>query len=204
MTRNQEIVIATGNAGKLREFQALFAEYRLRALPQSQFSVPGVEETGVTFAENALLKARHAAAHTRRPAIADDSGIAVDCLDGAPGVRSARYAGEQATDDENLELLLRNLDSIHAAPASARYHCAIVYVSGAEDASPLLAQATWEGRIVRQPQGTEGFGYDPVFYVPTHGCTAAQLAPAVKNAISHRGQALQKLLEQMRQARVLC
>lgn len=201
--REREIVIASGNPGKLREIEQLFSGYGIRILPQSAFSVSAAAETGDTFAENALIKAKHAAAHTGLSAIADDSGLAVDGLDGAPGVRSARYAGEQATDSENLALLLRNLAAVEPAGLSARYHCAMVYVSRVTGNPPLLAQASWEGRIVRQAQGAGGFGYDPIFHVPEQGCTAAQLAPEVKNAISHRGQALRQLLEKMRQAGAL-
>ena len=200
---SREIVLASGNPGKLREFSRLLSAWQIRVLPQSAFAVPSVEETGAGFAENALLKARHAALHTCRPVIADDSGIEVDVLNGEPGVYSARYAGADASDGENLSVLLRKVKALGVREPAARFRCVSVYVRSAGDAEPLIAQGVWEGHIVDQPAGNNGFGYDPIFYVPTHGCTSAQLPPPVKNAISHRGQALRKLVKLMKEAKTL-
>ena len=199
----REIVVASANPGKLREFSQLFSAWQIRVLPQSEFAVPPVAETGASFEENALLKARHGATHARRPVIADDSGIEVDVLNGEPGIYSARYAGEGATDAENLALLLRNIASAGARQPAARFRCVIAYVRGPDDPEPLVARGVWEGHIVDKPAGNNGFGYDPVFYVPTHGCTSAELPPPVKNSISHRGQALRNLLELMKEAKAL-
>lgn len=198
---SKEIVVASANPGKLREFSSLFADYQVEVLPQSAFAVPAVAETGAGFAENALLKARHGAAYAGRPVIADDSGLEVDVLDGAPGIYSARYAGEGASDADNLALLLRNIAATGAHHPTARFHCVIAYLRTADDPEPLLAQGVWEGYIVEQPAGDNGFGYDPVFHVPTHGCTSAQLPPEVKNTISHRGQALRNLVELLKEAK---
>lgn len=203
MEKKREIVVASGNPGKLREFSQLFSSYQISVLPQSSFAVPAVEETGAGFEENALLKARHAASHTRRPVIADDSGIEVDILNGEPGVYSARYAGEGASDSENLQLLLRNVAATGVRAPAARFRCVIAYVRGGDDPEPLVAQGVWEGHIVDKPAGENGFGYDPVFYVPSHGCTSAQLPPEVKNVISHRGQALRRLVEIMNEVKAL-
>lgn len=199
----REIIVASGNPGKLREFSQLFSAYQIKVLPQSQFAVPAVEETGAGFAENALLKARHAAARTLRPVIADDSGIEVDILNGEPGIYSARYAGEGASDRENLQLLLGRIAAAGVRKPAARFRCIIVYVRGAGDPEPLVAQGVWEGYIVDKPAGENGFGYDPVFYVPTHDCTSAELPPEVKNIVSHRGQALRGLVKMMNEAKVL-
>lgn len=181
----------------------MFAEYRVRVLSQSAFAVPDVEETGATFEENALLKARHGAVHARRPVIADDSGIEVDVLNGEPGIYSARYAGTGATDAENLQLLLRNIAATGVRQPAARFRCVVVYVRRADDPEPLVAQGVWEGHITDKPAGNNGFGYDPIFHVPTHGCTSAELPPEIKNAVSHRGQALRKLVELMKEVRAL-
>jgi XTP/dITP diphosphohydrolase len=187
------IVLASNNPGKLREIQALAAG-KLELLLQSDYAVPEVEETGLSFVENALLKARHAARHTGLPALADDSGLEVDALHGAPGIRSARYAGPGASDAENLQKLLQELADIPEHQRRARFQCVVVYMKHAEDATPLICQGTWEGRILPAPRGENGFGYDPVFYVPTHHCSSAELPPAVKNSLSHRGKALRQLL----------
>ena len=199
----REIVVASANPGKLREFSQLFSDWQIRVLPQSEFAVPAVAETGTTFAENALLKARHGARHAHRPVIADDSGIEVDALNGEPGIYSARYAGEGATDAENLALLLRNIALAGARRPAARFRCVVAYVRGPDDSEPLVAQGIWEGYIVDKPAGNNGFGYDPVFHVPGHGCTSAELPPAVKNSISHRGKALRNLVELMKEAKAL-
>ena len=200
---NREIVVASGNPGKLREFSQLFSAHQIRVLPQSAFAVPAVEETGAGFEENALLKARHAAAHTRRPVIADDSGIEVDILNGEPGVYSARYAGAGASDSDNLQLLLRNIATTGALEPAARFRCVMAYVRSAGDPEPLVAHGVWEGHIVNKPAGNNGFGYDPVFYVPTHACTSAELPSKVKNSVSHRAQAMRKLVKMMNEAKLL-
>lgn len=188
------IVLASNNPGKVREFNALLAGHHREVVPQSQFNVPDVEETGLSFVENAIIKARNAALHTGLPAIADDSGIEVDALNGAPGIYSARYAGKGANDQANLEKLLLDLAGVPEAERTARFQCLMVYMRHANDPTPLICQGTWEGRILFAPRGTQGFGYDPVFFVPTHDCASAELPPEVKNALSHRGQALRKLV----------
>jgi len=188
------VVLASSNPGKVREFNELLADHHIEVVPQSQFGVPDAEETGLSFVENAILKARNAARHTGLPAIADDSGIEVDALAGAPGIYSARYAGSGASDQANLEKLLTALEGVPEAGRSARFQCLMVYLRHADDPTPLICQGTWEGRILSVPRGSNGFGYDPVFFVPTHGCSAAELEPAVKNALSHRGQALRQLV----------
>jgi len=189
-----KIVLASGNKGKLREFSALFSKLDFKILPQSDFDVPDIEETGLSFVENAILKARNACVHTGLPAIADDSGIEVDALQGAPGIYSARFAGNSATDKDNLHKLLDALSDIPEKERTARFQCLLVFMRHEKDPTPLICQGTWEGRILRAPQGENGFGYDPVFYVPTNDCTSAELAAEVKNKISHRGQALATLL----------
>ena len=190
----RKVVLASANAGKVREINQLLAGLDITVIAQSDLGVPAVEETGLTFVENAILKARNAAHHTGYPAIADDSGLEVDALGGAPGVHSARYAGDAADDAANIAKLLAALEDVPEAGRRARFQCVMVYLRHAADPVPLIAQGTWEGRIARAPRGTNGFGYDPVFVVPTHGCTAAELPPDVKNALSHRGQALRALL----------
>ena len=188
----KRIVLASNNPGKLREIQALAAG-KLELLLQSDFAVPEVEETGLSFVENAIFKARHAARHTGLPALADDSGLEVDALHGAPGIRSARYAHAGANDAENLQKLLQDLADVPEHQRRARFQCVVVYMKHAEDATPIICQGTWEGRILTAPRGEHGFGYDPVFYVPTHHCSSAELPPAVKNTLSHRGKALRQL-----------
>ncbi len=193
----KKIVLASNNKGKVREFNELLARLDYQVLPQAELGVDEVDETGLSFVENAILKARAAAAHTGLPAIADDSGIEVDALDGAPGIYSARYAGVGAGDTANLEKLLAELQGVPEAQRTARFQCLMVYMRHANDPTPLICQGTWEGRILESPAGDNGFGYDPVFYVPTHDCSSAQLAPEIKNSLSHRGQALRKLLVAM-------
>lgn len=188
------VVLASSNPGKVREFNELLADRHIEVVPQSQFGVRDAEETGLSFVENAILKARNAARHTGLPALADDSGIEVDALEGAPGIYSARYAGSGAGDRANLEKLLAALEGMPEAGRSARFQCLMVYLRHADDPTPLICQGTWEGRILSAPRGSNGFGYDPVFFVPTHDCSAAELEPAVKNALSHRGQALRQLV----------
>lgn len=190
-SKHQKIVLASGNPGKIREIQALLADHPI--VPQSDFSISDVEETGTTFVENAIIKARHASLHSGLPAIADDSGLVVDALNGAPGVFSARYAGPGSSDQDNLQKLLGELDGVPEAERSARFICVLVFMQHAADPTPIIAQGVWEGRILTRPAGSHGFGYDPVFWVPTHHCASAELAPEVKNSLSHRGQALRSL-----------
>jgi XTP/dITP diphosphohydrolase len=189
-------VLATGNRGKVVELGALLAEAGLgfRVTAQSELGVSAPPETEITFVENALLKARHAARAARLPAIADDSGLVVDALGGAPGVRSARFAGERADDGANIAKLL----ALMADPTldrGARFHCVLVALTHAEDPAPLIASGSWTGRIAHAPRGTGGFGYDPVFFDPTLQRTAGELTPAEKNRVSHRGTALRRLIE---------
>jgi XTP/dITP diphosphohydrolase len=190
----RRVVLATANPGKAREITALLGD-AWEVLLQSELGVTPAEETGSSFMANALLKARHAAAVTGLPAIADDSGLEVDALGGAPGVWSARYAGPQATDAENVARLLRELAAVDGARRAARFRCVVAFVRDADDPEPVLAEGAWEGRITRSPRGKAGFGYDPVFEDPTDGFTAAELPPALKNARSHRGQACRRLAE---------
>jgi XTP/dITP diphosphohydrolase len=189
------LVLATGNAGKLRELAALLAPWHVAVLPQSEFTSIAVEESGLTFVENAIMKARHAAAASGRPAIADDSGLEVDALAGAPGVRSARYAGEGASDSANNARLLEALAGVADPERTARYRCAMVFLRHPGDPSPLVRQAAWEGRIARAPRGSGGFGYDPLFLVAGDARTAAEYAADEKNLVSHRGRALRALVE---------
>jgi XTP/dITP diphosphohydrolase len=189
----KNIVLASSNQGKLREFAQILAEFDFEVVPQNQFNVLDVPETGLSFVENALIKARNAAQHTGLPAMSDDSGIEVDALQGALGIYSARFAGTKANDEDNNKLLLEKLKDIPNEQRTARYHCVIVYMRHANDPIPLICQGTWEGHILHKPQGKQGFGYDPLFYVPTHHCASAELSPEVKNQLSHRGQALQTL-----------
>ncbi len=189
------IVLASGNAGKIREIQVILGD--IEVLPQSQFKVSEAEETGTTFVENAIIKARNAAEQTQLPAIADDSGLVVDALQGAPGVLSARYAGAGATDQQNLDKLLIELNGIEAGQRTARFVCVMVFMRHADDPLPVIAQGVWEGLIMEHPAGDNGFGYDPVFWVPQYKCSSAQLTPEIKNSLSHRGQALQSLKQTM-------
>ncbi|MGE0114526.1 MAG: RdgB/HAM1 family non-canonical purine NTP pyrophosphatase [Steroidobacteraceae bacterium] len=196
----QRVVLATNNQGKLRELQALLQPLAIEVLPKSRFTQDEVAETGASFIANALIKARHAAAASGLPAIADDSGIEVDALGGAPGIYSARYAGAHATDLENLQKLLQELKQVPDTQRTARYRCALAYVCDAQDTQPLICEAAWEGRITHEPHGSGGFGYDPIFHVPQFGCTAAELSVAEKNRVSHRAQALHMLLTALRAA----
>jgi XTP/dITP diphosphohydrolase len=194
-----KMVLATGNAGKLREFRAALTEVELEIRPQSEWQVPEAEETGLTFVENALIKARNAAEHTGLPAMADDSGLVVDALGGAPGVYSARYAGPGASDRANIEKLLNDLGDAPAEQRGAYFLCVLVLLRHAADPTPLICQARWEGFITFEPYGADGFGYDPVFLVPSEAQTAAELDLEVKNRLSHRGQALAQLVEILKQ-----
>ncbi len=192
MTRR--IVLASNNPNKAREIGQLLAGQAIEVLPQSAFDVPEAEETGLTFVENAILKARNAAAHTGLPAIADDSGLEVDALNGEPGIHSARYAGPDATDADNNARLLQALAEVPDEQRTARFQCLMVFMRHDRDPTPLICQGTWEGRILREPRGENGFGYDPLFWVPEKQCSAAELTADEKNALSHRGQALRCLL----------
>lgn len=189
----QQIVLATGNAGKVRELAAMVSRFGLSIVPQTELGVGDVAETGLTFVENALIKARYAALITGLPAIADDSGLEVDFLNGQPGIYSARYAGPQANDRDNVNKLLDALAGVADDQRQARFQCVLVYLRHAADPTPLICQGTWEGRITLAPSGSNGFGYDPVFWVPSEGCTSAQLPAERKNLLSHRGQALAAL-----------
>ncbi len=193
--QGERIVLSSSNQGKVREINQLLAQQRIEVVPQADFGIGDAEETGLSFVENAILKARNAARHSGLPAIADDSGIEVDALNGAPGIYSARYAGEGASDEENLRKLLQALRGTAEEERSARFQCLMVYLRHAEDPTPVICQGTWEGRILFEPRGDNGFGYDPVFYVPTHDRSAAELDAETKNSVSHRGQALRKLLD---------
>jgi len=197
MTRTRpKIVIATGNRGKLREIASLLADLELEVVAQADLGVEPPEETGTTFVENALQKARHAARETGLPAIADDSGLVVAALEGRPGVWSARYAGPGADDAANNARLLRELDGVR--DRRAYFHCAAVLVRDAEDPDPIVAEASWHGEIAETEAGAGGFGYDPLFRVPGRGCTSAELTSTEKNELSHRGQAMRALHDRMR------
>jgi XTP/dITP diphosphohydrolase len=196
----KDIVLASSNKGKVREINQLLAGLDMVVRPQGEFNVVDAEETGLTFVENAILKARNAAQHTGLPAIADDSGLEVDALAGAPGIYSARFAGEGASDQANLEKLLDALQDTPEENRTARFQCLMVYMRHADDPTPLICQGSWEGRILTAACGSNGFGYDPVFYVPTHNCSSAELPAETKNQLSHRGQALRKLVTALQQA----
>ena len=198
MSEFEKIVLASSNPGKVREINRLFADCGIEVVPQSDYDVPDIAETGTTFVENAIIKARHAAQHTGLPAIADDSGIEVDALHARPGVRSARYAGENASDEDNNNRMLEELRGVPDAERTARYQCLIVFMRDHTDPVPIITQGSWEGRILEAPRGTGGFGYDPIFYVPTHECSGGELPLEVKNTISHRAIALNAMLEEFR------
>ena len=193
----RKVVLASSNKGKLIELQAILETRDVQLLPQSDFSVSDADETGLSFVENALIKARHACLATGLPAIADDSGIEVDALRGEPGIYSARYAGSHSpeADIDNNAKLLRELKGVAEVDRTARFQCVIAYMRHATDPMPLICQGTWEGRILFSEEGENGFGYDPLFYVPSHSCASAKLDAVTKNAISHRGQALTQLLK---------
>jgi XTP/dITP diphosphohydrolase len=194
---SQRIVLASNNPGKIREIQALLEGRPLEILPQSEFVGFEAEESGLTFIENAIIKARHAAHWSGLAAIADDSGLEVDALGGAPGVLSARYAGTRASDQANNDRLLAELAGIADEGRTARFRCVMVYLHHARDPSPLIGQGVWEGRILQAPKGAGGFGYDPLFYVPEADRAAAELSPGEKNRLSHRSKALRALLAQI-------
>ncbi|HWV14473.1 MAG TPA: XTP/dITP diphosphatase [Cellvibrio sp.] len=194
----KKIVLASGNAGKLREFQQLLAGCGFEVVSQAELQVSNVDETGLTFVENAILKARHACAETGLPALADDSGIEVDALNGRPGIYSARYSGENASDQSNNLKLLAELAGVPSEKRTARYHAVLAFMRHAEDPTPILCHGIWEGVILTETHGSNGFGYDPLFFVPTHNCASAELDKAEKNRISHRGKAMAELLEKLK------
>jgi len=193
----QKLILASGNAGKLSEFSGLLAPLGWQVEAQNLHQVPEAAETGLTFVENAIIKARNAALHTGYAALADDSGIEVDALNGAPGVYSARFAGEGSKDADNNAYLLEKLAAVPAAERTARYWCVLVFLRFAEDPTPIIVQASWEGQILMTPQGEGGFGYDPLFWLPELGKTAAELTSGQKNKISHRGLACQLLIQEL-------
>jgi len=192
-----KIVFASHNAGKIRELQRCLDEFHIEIIPQAALGVPEVDETASTFIENALLKARNACALTQLPAIADDSGLEVFALQGKPGIHSARYAGPHADSKSNISKLLTDLEKVPDEKRAARFYCTLVYLSHPKDPTPLICQCTWDGSILRNIQGNDGFGYDPVFYIPNEKCTAAELSLDKKNQLSHRGQALRLLIEKL-------
>lgn len=198
----RKIVLASSNQGKLREFSTLLAPYDIEIVTQDQLGIEPAEETGLTFVENAILKARHASAASGLPALADDSGLEVDALNGAPGVFSARYAGPGAKDGDNNQKLLAALQEVPETQRTARYHCILVLMRHAQDPTPLICQGSWEGVILQEPRGTGGFGYDPLFWLPEQQCSVADLPAEQKNQLSHRGRALRQLVEQLAQRHV--
>ncbi len=188
-----KIVLATGNPAKCREFGGMLENTDIEIIPQSAFNVPAAAETGATFVENAIIKARNAAAFSGLPAIADDSGLEVDALNGRPGVYSSRYSGEDATDERNLDKLIGEISRLPENRRRARYWCVLVYMRHAEDPTPVICQKSWEGRIITEKRGSNGFGYDPAFLIPILGQTAAEISPELKNKLSHRGQAMAEM-----------
>ena len=193
----KKIVLATNNLNKVREINELFQESIYKIIPQSEFKVTEVEETGKTFTENALIKARNAAKYTDLPVIADDSGIEVDALDGRPGIFSARYSGIGATDKDNLTKLIKDIKHIDRKNCQAKFICAMVYIAYENDPNPIIVQGIWKGYVITKPRGVNGFGYDPIFYVPEYECTSAELDRKKKNQLSHRGQAIRKLTKKL-------
>lgn len=193
-----KIVLASGNKGKLKEFSQVLGDLKVEVLPQSEFQISDADETGLSFVENAILKARHAAKATGLPALADDSGLEVDALNGAPGIYSARFSGTEATDEKNNQLLLEKLQGIPAEERTARFRCVLAFLRHANDPTPLICQGSWEGLILEQLSGNNGFGYDPLFLIPELEKTSAQLAPEEKNKISHRGQAVALMKENIK------
>lgn len=193
----KKIILASNNKGKIREFNAMLdGLYEVASM--SDMQVEEVPEIGLTFVENALIKARNASEQSGLPALADDSGIVVDALDGEPGIYSARYAGNHGDDEANTQKLLDEMSSVADGDRSARFWCAVVFVEHANDPTPIIIQRGWEGEILRKKVGKNGFGYDPIFHVPAQGCASAELAPEIKNTISHRGQALDALLKELK------
>lgn len=198
MEKITRLVLASNNPGKAREVGQILSPLGIEVVPQSDFKVPEVAETGLSFVENALIKARHAARYCNLPVLADDSGLAVDALGGAPGIYSARYAGADANDNQNNEKLLDELDDFPDEQREAAFICAMVLLRHAEDPVPIICLGQWRGQILREPRGENGFGYDPLFFVPDQGKTSAELPAETKNRLSHRGQALTRLLEELK------
>ena len=198
----KDILLASGNKGKVKELKEMLAPFGLNVVPQSNFEVEEVPETGTTFIENAIIKARHAAKVTGLPCIADDSGLEVAALKGAPGIYSARFAGPEATDGTNIDKLLEALKDVPEGQRQARFVCVLVFMRHADDPTPIICQGFWQGEITTELSGDNGFGYDPVFFVAEKGCTSAQLSPEQKHQLSHRGQALKQLLAQIENAGV--
>lgn len=196
----KDILFASGNKGKVNELKEMLAPFGLNVVPQSNFEVEEVPETGTTFVENAIIKARHAAKVTGLPCIADDSGLEVRALKGAPGIYSARFAGPEATDGTNIDKLLSSIEHVPEGQRQARFVCVLVFMRHADDPTPIICQGFWDGEITKELSGENGFGYDPVFYVPETSCTSAQLSPEQKHSLSHRGQALKQLLAQIESA----
>jgi XTP/dITP diphosphohydrolase len=194
----EKLVLASGNQGKLREFSQLFADKNIQVIPQDVFDTIEAEENGLSFVENAILKARNACKFSGLPALADDSGLEVDALKGEPGIYSARYAGPGASDEDNYLKLLTEMKDVPHERRTARFQCVLVYMRHENDPTPQVFQGSWEGQILTEPAGAEGFGYDPVFFVPNEACSSAELSKERKNAISHRGQAIQELLRNWR------
>ncbi len=194
-----KVVLASNNQGKLKELQQTLNSLNLELVSQSEFNFSEAIEDGLSFVENAIIKARHAAQHTGLPAIADDSGLEIDALDGEPGIYSARYAGtnlsRQENDAANNQLVLKKLEGIPAAKRTARFQCVIAFLRSAHDSMPLIFQGTWEGSILFEEKGDFGFGYDSIFYVPSHDCASAELSPEIKNTMSHRFKAIQELIK---------
>ncbi|WP_318491736.1 XTP/dITP diphosphatase [Photobacterium leiognathi] len=193
-----KLVLATGNQGKVKEMADLLADFGFDVVAQSDYNVSSVAETGITFIENAIIKARHAAKETGLPAIADDSGLEVDFLKGAPGIYSARFAGEDASDADNIDKLLAEMKDVPEEQRTARFHCVLVMMRHENDPTPLVCHGSWEGSILTERHGENGFGYDPVFWVPEDQCASAELAPARKKQLSHRGKALQQLFSALK------
>ncbi len=194
---SKKIILASGNAGKVREINNLLSEHGITVIPQTEYDVPEAVEDGLTFVENAIKKARHAAKLTGLPAIADDSGIEVDALNKRPGIYSARYSGQGASDKQNYEKMLEELDGVSEENRTARYWCVMVYMENENDPTPIITQGSLEGRILTAPQGDGGFGYDPIFWLPEQNCAAAELSLEAKNKISHRAIALNALAKKL-------
>jgi XTP/dITP diphosphohydrolase len=192
-----KVVLASGNKGKLKEFSQLLSSYDIEVCPQSDFDVVPPEETGLSFVENAIIKARYASTISGLPAIADDSGIAIDALKGQPGIYSARFSGEGASDQANIDLALQRLEGLPDDRRNAQFHCVLVYMTHANDPTPIICHGQWPGRITQTQSGSDGFGYDPIFWVAEQNCTAAELTKEQKNKVSHRGQALKELMSKI-------
>lgn len=189
-----KIVLASQNEGKLIEIQNSLNNLEIQFIPQRKLDITSAEETGTTFVENAIIKARHAAKYSGLPALADDSGLTINALDSAPGILSSRYAGDNATDSDRIQKILKELDNVNSSDRSASFHCILALMKSKTDPVPLVFHGVWKGEIANEPKGENGFGYDPIFYIPSHRCTAAELDLKEKNVISHRGQALQNLM----------